>query len=48
LATQERLEEVRDENVSLKLRISELESEIIEERDKTRVKFDLNLEVLKS
>jgi hypothetical protein len=45
---QERLDDVLDENVTLKLRVSELESDIIDEKHNKQVKYDFTVDHLKS
>jgi len=38
------LDETRDENVTLKLRISELESDILDERQSKKLQYDLSFD----
>jgi hypothetical protein len=45
---QDRLDGVLDENVTLKLRVSELESDIIDEKHHKQVKYDFTVDHLKS
>jgi len=47
LSLQQRLDEVKDENITLKLKISEMESDILEERQSKQMKYDINLDMFK-
>jgi hypothetical protein len=46
--TQENLDFAKDENISLKLRISELESDILEERTHKQQKYELTVDSVKA
>ena len=45
---QVRYDSVQDENVNLKLKVSELESELMDERQKQVIKYDFSLENIKN
>lgn len=44
----ERLDSVMDENVTLKLRLSELEGDLVDERHSKQIKYDFTVDNLKS
>ena len=48
LDLQTKIDDLRDENITLKLRVSELESEILDEKNSKQMKYDLTLDTLKS
>jgi hypothetical protein len=48
LELQQRLDDLKDENITLKLRVSELESEVLDEKQSKQLKYDLTLDTLKS
>ena len=45
---QQKLDDLKDENVTLKLKISEMESDILEERQSKQMKYDINIDMFKS
>jgi hypothetical protein len=45
---QQKLDDLKDENVTLKLKISEMESDILEERQAKQMKYDINIDMFKS
>lgn len=45
---QDLLDQVKDENISLKLRVADLESEILQERKETLQRFELSIETIKA
>tara|TARA_B110000285_G_scaffold215452_1_gene261807 strand:+ start:1034 stop:1219 length:186 start_codon:yes stop_codon:yes gene_type:complete len=45
---QQKLDDLKDENVTLKLKISEMESDILEERQTKQMKYDVNIDMFKS
>ena len=48
LELQTKIDDLKDENITLKLRVSELESEILDEKNQKQMKYDLTLDTLKS
>lgn len=48
LELQTKVDDLKDENITLKLRVSELESEILDEKNSKQMKYDLTLDSLKS
>ena len=45
---QEKVDNLEDENVTLKLKISDMETDLIDERHKKKVNYDVTLESIKA
>ena len=43
-----KLDQVTDENISLKLQVADLESDIVDQRHSTHQKYDLTIDNIKS
>lgn len=43
-----KVDNLQDENISLKLKVSELESELLDERQKQQMKYDFTIDNFKS
>jgi cell division protein FtsB len=42
------LDDLKDENITLKLKVAELESEVLDEKQRKQMKYDLTVDTLKS
>ena len=42
------IDELKDENVTLKLRVADIEGDLLEEREMKQVRYDVTLETIKS
>lgn len=45
---QQQIDALQDENVTLKLKISDMESDLIDERHKKKINYDVTLESIKA
>ena len=45
---QQQIDSLQDENVTLKLKISDMESDLIDERHKKKINYDVTLESIKA
>ena len=45
---QKMIDELKDENVTLKLRVADIEGDLLEERETKQVRYDVTLETIKS
>lgn len=45
---QQQIDTLQDENVTLKLKISDMESDLIDERHKKKINYDVTLESIKA
>ena len=43
-----KIDELKDENVTLKLRLSDLEGDILEERQSKQLKYDLSVDAMRA
>ena len=43
-----KIDELKDENVTLKLRLSDLEGDILEERQGKQLKYDMSVDAMRS
>lgn len=48
LQMQKMIDELKDENVTLKLRVADIEGDLLEERETKQVRYDVTLETIKS
>lgn len=42
------IDELKDENVTLKLKVADIEGDLLEERETKQVRYDITLETVKS
>ena len=45
---QKMIDELKDENVTLKLKVADIEGDMLEERESKQVRYDITLETVKS